>query len=262
MPRPSRCRRICSEPAYSCFMPKDTSSNEKVVLLVDEYEVIRLIDLEKMTHEQCAKQMDISRTTVTEIYERARKKIAECIVNGKPMLIKGGHYRLCDGSAMGNCLKKCNKLKISAYNKTVKKKGESEMRIAVTYENGNIFQHFGHTEQFKIYDIEEGVITNERIIDTNGSGHGALADILSESKVDILICGGIGNGAKIALYEAGIRLYGGVSGMADDAVKSLLTGKLEYNPDIQCEHHSHNDHNHKGCRENKHSCGGNGGGCH
>ena len=78
------------------------------------------------------------------------------------------------------------------------------MRIAVTYENGNIFQHFGHTEQFKIYEVEGSEIKNSEVVDTNGSGHGALADFLKERKVDKLICGGIGGGAKAALAEAGI----------------------------------------------------------
>ena len=86
------------------------------------------------------------------------------------------------------------------------------MKIAVTFENGNVFQHFGHTEKFKIYDISNGKIINESIVDTNGSGHGALAGFLKENSVDTLICGGIGNGAKQALAEAGIKLYGGVVG--------------------------------------------------
>lgn len=111
------------------------------------------------------------------------------------------------------------------------------MKIAVTYENGNIFQHFGHTEAFKIYDIEDGRIAASRVEDTNGSGHGALAGVLKEWKVDTLICGGIGAGAQIALAEAGIKLYGGASGSADAAVEALLAGKLDYNPDVQCSHH-------------------------
>ena len=116
------------------------------------------------------------------------------------------------------------------------------MKVAVTYENGNIFQHFGHTEAFKIYDIEDGRIAASRVEDTNGSGHGALAGVLKEWKVDTLICGGIGAGAQTALAEAGIRLYGGASGSADAAVEALLAGKLDYNPDVQCGHHGENHH--------------------
>lgn len=133
------------------------------------------------------------------------------------------------------------------------------MKIAVTYEDGEVFQHFGHTEYFKIYDIEDGKITNSQIIDTNGSGHGALAGLLSSLQVDTLICGGIGMGAQSALSEAGIKLYGGASGSADKAVESLLSGNFAANPNFSCDHHGHHDHhgeNH--CGENKHGCAGNG----
>lgn len=134
------------------------------------------------------------------------------------------------------------------------------MKIAVTYENGEIFQHFGHTEQFKIYDAENGKITLSRVVDTNGSGHGALAGFLRAQGVDTLICGGIGAGAQNALAEAGIKLYGGVSGNADKAVQSLLNGELSYNANVHCEHHDHHGGGHS-CGENKHGCGGNGGSC-
>lgn len=134
------------------------------------------------------------------------------------------------------------------------------MKIAVTYENGNIFQHFGHTEQFKVYDVEDGKVSGSKIVDTNGSGHGALAGLLSGLNVDTLICGGIGGGAQTALAEAGIRLYGGVSGNADEAVNALLAGNLEYNAEVKCEHHDHGEGH--SCGEDKHGCHGNGGGCH
>ena len=96
------------------------------------------------------------------------------------------------------------------------------MKIAVTYENGQIFQHFGHTEQFKIYTVEHGKVVSSEVVDTNGSGHGALAGFLSEQNISVLICGGIGGGAQMALANAGIQLFGGVSGSCDDAVNALL----------------------------------------
>ncbi len=260
MARPRRCRRICTEPAYDSFIPEGISCGERVILTVDEYEVIRLIDLEKLTHEQCAKQMDISRTTVTEVYEAAREKIADSIVHGKPLLIAGGNYRLCDGSAVRFCQKKCRKTEGTVRITAVRVKGANEMRIAVTFENGEVFQHFGHTEQFKIYDVSDGQITGEQVIDTNGSGHGALSGLLGGMEVDTLICGGIGQGAKVALAEAGIELYGGVTGQADDAVKAFLAGNLEYNSDIHCNHHGHEHqegHCHGHCGEDKHGCAGN-----
>ena len=128
------------------------------------------------------------------------------------------------------------------------------MRVAVTYENGDIFQHFGHTEQFKVYDIENGKILSSKVVDTNGSGHGALAGLLNLIKVDALICGGIGGGAQMALAEAGIKLYGGVSGSADAAAQALADGKLDFNPAVRCDHHDHHGEGH--------SCGSHGCGSH
>lgn len=128
------------------------------------------------------------------------------------------------------------------------------MKIAVTYEDGNVFQHFGHTPAFKIYEIKDGKVANEAVADTCGSGHGALAGFLQALGVDTLICGGIGGGAQMALAEAGITLYGGVSGDADEAVEALLSGVLPFNSNVQCNHHHHGE---------GHSCGSHGcGTCH
>lgn len=113
MPRPQRCRRVCTEPQFLCFSPDGIEQPEEMVLSVDEYEVIRLVDYEKKSHEQCAAVMDISRTTVTEIYERARYKIAECLVQGKQLSISGGNYMICPGKK-SCCGKPCRKEKILA----------------------------------------------------------------------------------------------------------------------------------------------------
>lgn len=129
------------------------------------------------------------------------------------------------------------------------------MKIAVTYDNGMIFQHFGHTEFFKVYEVENGFVKSAKVLSTNGSGHGALAGFLSVNGVDTLICGGIGGGAQMALAEAGIKLYGGASGLADDAVAALLSGNLGYDPDVKCDHHSH-EHG------EGHTCGNHGCGSH
>ena len=131
------------------------------------------------------------------------------------------------------------------------------MRIAATYEDGQIFQHFGHTEQFKLYDAEEGRIVNETVVSTNGSGHGALAGFLRAAQVDVLICGGIGMGAQMALADAGIRLCAGVQGPADEAAKAFAEGTLQYDPNARCDHHEHHegDCGHGRCAE--HSCTGN-----
>lgn len=127
------------------------------------------------------------------------------------------------------------------------------MNIAVTYENGQIFQHFGHTEQFKVYEIDNNTVVKSFVVDTNGQGHGALAGFLSLNNIEVLICGGIGGGAQMALAEAGIKLYGGVSGDADAAVEAYLAGNLDFNPNVQCNHHGH-DHG-EGHNCGNHGCG-------
>ena len=133
------------------------------------------------------------------------------------------------------------------------------MKIAVTYDNGEVFQHFGHSEQFKIYEIEEGQVVSSQIIGTDGSGHEALAGLLASQAVDVLICGGIGGGAQAALEENGVELCAGASGSADEAVAAYLRGELE-NTGANCDHHS-GEHS-CGEQEEEHGCpGSEGGGC-
>ena len=133
-------------------------------------------------------------------------------------------------------------------------KGSNYMKIAVTYENGQIFQHFGHTEQFKVYTVEDNAVKESHILSSNGAGHGALATLLQEENVDTLICGGIGAGAKTALAKAKIAVYGGVQGEADAAVNDFISGKLAYDPAVHCDHHDHSEGH--GC--GNHGCGGHG----
>ena len=250
MPRPTKCRRVCYFPEVLEFSPTGAVSGEPIVLTVDELETIRLIDKENLSQEECGAQLGVGRTTAQKIYETARKKIADALVLGFALKIEGGEFQLCSGSTDFCYKKDCIKRQIQKEYKT--EKGANIMRIAVTYKNGNIFQHFGHTEQFKLYDIEDGKVIKTELIDTNGSGHGALAGVLSAVKADVLICGGIGGGAQMALTENGIKLYGGVSGNADEAVNAFVAGNLAFNPDVHCEHH---DHEHGG---ESHTCGDHG----
>lgn len=257
MPRPIKYRKVCHFPKTLGFYPDcDTDTDTMIILTVDEYEVIRLIDKEGMTQKECSEFMQIARTTVQRIYENARKKLAWALVDGLELRIEGGDFCLCDGRDFNCGHDKCFK---QLYHQKYKKpKGDYMMRIAVTYENGQISQHFGHTEQFKIYDIADGKITSSKVVDTEGSGHGALAGILSALEVDALICGGIGGGAQMALAAANIKLYGGVAGDADTAVAALLNGQLDFNPDVHCDHHDHEHGEGHTCGDHgcgSHSCG-------
>ncbi len=249
MPRPCKRRRICREPYCECFGPLDQSKvkDDAVMMTLDEFEAIRLIDLNDLTQEQCAEQMNVARTTAQAIYMSARRKLADALVNARNLCIEGGDYVFCDGSVTkckGHGSSRCRQPDVA-------EKEKKEMKIAVTYDNGQIFQHFGHTEYFKIYTVENYTVKDAVVLDTNGSGHGALAGFLKDAQVDVLICGGIGGGARQALAQAGIILYGGVAGDADAAVAALLQDALNYDPNARCDHH-HGDH-HGNC--GSHSCG-------
>ena len=258
MSRPRKNRKVCDFPKSLSFAPTESSEKkEPIVLTVDEYETIRLIDKEGCSQEICGDKMGVARTTVQLIYASARKKLADMLVEGRPLQIAGGDYRLCDGAE--ECGQKlCYKQQY--YKRYEKPKGVNTMRIAVTYENGMIFQHFGHTQEFKVYDIQDGKIVASEVVDTNGSGHGALAGVLTALHADVLICGGIGGGAQMALAAAGIQLFGGVSGSADAAVEALIAGKLLYNPNVQCNHHGEHHHHSEGHNCGSHGCGSHG--CH
>ncbi len=152
------------------------------------------------------------------------------------------------------------------------------MKIAVTYDSqtGEVFQHFGRTETFKVYEVVDGVILDTEIIGNEGVGHEALAFLLASKDVVLLICGGMGEGAQAALKEAGIVVYAGATGDADAAVQSFLNGTLEQGG-VNCDHHDHEHHHHGeaaaeaegGCNcgddcgdDCGSGCGGCGGGCH
>ena len=135
------------------------------------------------------------------------------------------------------------------------------MKLAVTYDDGLIFQHFGRTETFKIYEIEDGVVKTTDVIGTNGAGHEALADFLAAEGVNALICGGMGEGAQAALRAAGIEILAGVEGFADAAVDAYLRGELEASDAVNCDHHDEEDEE-GGCGGGcGGSCGGGCGGC-
>ena len=256
MPRPKKSRIVCDLPQTLSFIPENCGKDtEAVRLTVEEYETIRLIDKEGLSQERCGDFMQVARTTVQQIYASARKKLAHALVDGFPLRIEGGDYQLCSGGTGPRDCEHCHKQRIRQL--YAKAKGEHIMRIAVTYKDGEIFQHFGHTAQFKLYDVENGKIISSEVVDTNGNGHGALAGILSALHVDALICGGIGGGAQAALAAAGIRLYGGVAGDADAAAQALASGSLTCNPNVMCNHHGEHPHE-GGCASHgcgSHSCG-------
>ena len=247
MPRPCKMRRVSAMPRCCRFAPAREAmpSVPPVTMTLDEFETIRLIDLEGLTQEQCATRMGVARATAQAVYGSARAKLAEFLVNGRELAIEGGPYELCG-------------LGPSPARPTSPTEGNGTMKIAATYENGQIYQHFGHTAQFKLYSVENGAIGSAEVVDTEGAGHGALAGFLASRGVDVLVCGGIGGGARQALSAAGIEVFGGVSGDADSAVEALVAGTLAFDPNATCSHHDGHEGGgcarHSGCGE--HTCEG------
>ena len=247
MPRPNKEKRVCRLPKCQKFVPSDRGDAGQIVIsmTVEEYECVRLIDYAGCNQEACAKYMGTSRATVQALYTSARKKLARFLVEAAVLKIGGGNFVVGLSAAEDS----------QGYlNSRIDEKGDIHMKIAVTYDNGQVFQHFGHTQMFKLYEVTNQEVTATRLLDTNGNGHSALVTLLKANQVDTLICGGIGGGAKNALAEAGIELYGGACGDADAQVTSFLNGNLQYNPNIQCSHHGegHTCGSHEG---RGHSCG-------
>ena len=246
MARPTKKKRICTLPRVREFIPGDNATDMPEVLMpLEEYETVRLMDYNGLTQQECSQQMNVARTTVQALYSAARKRMAACLVEGRPLKIVGGEYALCKEEIP------CCHAHRNNHQCPFTRKGSINMKLAVTYSNGQIFQHFGKTSEFKIYDIEDNKVISSQVVGTNGQGHGALAGILQGYHIDTLICGGIGGGAQNALANAGIRLYGGVQGSADEAVEALLAGRLSYDPAVHCDHHGHGG---------GHTCGDHG--CH
>lgn len=253
MPRPCKRRRVSTHPKYKEFFTIGSINSQIVNLTIDEFECLRLLDYEKITQEECALKMMVARTTVTLIYQSARYKLMDALINGKKIIISGGNYIL------DKDLEKYNKLKKLKFKE---KEKFINMRIAITYEHEYVFQHFGKSKQFKIYDVSEGQIVDTFILESNGAGHGALAGLLAENSVDVLICGGIGGGAINALDSMNIKVVAGANGNCDENISKFINNELDLNAGSNCHKHEHDDHhechsgNHHHDEHHECHCGG------
>lgn len=209
--RREKLRRVGIIPEYRGFTPDGLASGDAIDMTVDELEVLRLCDLEGLNQEAVALHMGIARATVAAISSRAHRKVANALVNGRALVIEGGNIAYSP---------------ITTTTAAWPAKEVGTMRVATTYDNGNIFMHFGRSEQFKIYDIQHGKVLNEQVVGTGGTGHGALAGLLADGGVDTLICGGIGGGAINALAQAGITVYGGARAAAMRASRRSSPARL------------------------------------
>ena len=249
MPRPEKKRHICPLSGERRF---STDGNAPALeIRADELEALRLCDLEELSQQEAANRMGVSRGTLQRLLYSAHRQIAFALVCGRSIHLDPPTESRCMGRV--TCRKKC---RFCRDPRKITKTGGKNMIIAVTSANGEVFQHFGHTPEFTIYETRGEELLGPRVIPTGENGHGALAGLLDALGVEILICGGIGGGAQMALDEIGVRIVGGASGKVDEVVSAFLKGELEVDPDFRCHHHDH-DSGHK-CGE--HSCGG--GHCH
>jgi len=252
MARPNKQKRVFSMPKGRFFSSLPMANQgTSIILEIEEYETIRLIDYRGLTQEACAQQMNIGRGTVQSLYAEARKKIARFIVEGINLQISGGNFELCDTM-------KQQYAQSPTRGGQESKEGNTPMKIAVTYDNGEVFQHFGQTSQFKIYEIADNKIASSTIIDANGLGHGALVGFLKDQGITTLICGGIGAGARNMLTEDDIQLLSGASGKADEQVASFLAGNLATSAANECHHHEGEAHAHCHGGEGHGNCEGGG----
>lgn len=218
------------------------------MLTLDEFEAVRLCDYVGLEQGEVAKRLEVARSTFQNILNQARKKLAEVLIYGKDLRIEEGSVEFAQNPEWGCCQFILQSIPRTGGLPDFPKE-EQDMKLAVTYDvqNGEIFQHFGRTENFKVYEVEDGQVKEAHVEGSNGQGHGALAGVLKNLGVEALICGGIGGGAQQALKAQGIRFYGGCSGQADQAVADFLAGKLAYQEDIQCVHHEQHNHGEGGC---------------
>lgn len=247
----AKCRRVCSGPRALRFSPEGKARGT-AVLSVEELESLRLCDFEGLAQDAAAQRMRVSRGTLQRMLYSAHSKTAEALTSGFAIEIGGGSYELSEEWC--GCAR-CKKCPFSDEADRAAKERKKEIMkngvIAVTEENGEIFQHFGHTQYFALYTISEGKAVDKKIIDAEGSGHSALGGFLREKGADLLICGGIGAGAKKVLADAGIALVSGAKGSTDEAVEAFLAGTLTDSPAGECDHHNHGEEPHGAC----HGCG-------
>lgn len=241
MARPVKFRKVCSMPERSFFGPAGFGPDGRniVRMTIDEYETIRLIDLEGFTQEECATQMDVARTTVQGIYNDARKKLAEVIVEGATLFIDGGRYELCNEDAV-SCGRGCRR-----NGKRSRNMDEKIVKIAVASDDEMVTNHFGHCKNFNIYHIENGKIVSNNSVFNPGHKPGFLPNFLKDLGVNVIIAGGMGGGAMELFNDNGIEVILGAEGNAREVVELYMKGELISSDSVCHEHAHHHDHDHE-----------------
>ncbi len=266
MPRPRKCRKVCRLPDTVEFAPVGGEADaECIVLTVDEFEAVRLIDDEGYSQEQCGEYMLIARTTVQQIYLSARRKLARALVQGLPLRIAGGDFRLC--GAGDSCPRRagCCERRLREAGEAARRapqdeeRIESDMKIAVAANDSQVSGHFGHSEQFIVYEVENGAIAGEQCVANPGHRPGLLPNMLADMGAQAIIAGGMGAHAASIFAERSMEVITGAQGDARAAVEAYLRGELHSTGEMCAEHEHGHEHGH----ERGHCHGhGEGGHCH
>ncbi|MEA4811822.1 MAG: NifB/NifX family molybdenum-iron cluster-binding protein [Anaerolineaceae bacterium] len=237
MARKTLVKRVGAKPPESLFFCNAALERKGfgIALNLEEWESIRLVDYLDLEQTRAAGMMGVSRQTLQALLRSAHQKVARCLVEALPLRIEGGHYTLSDTD------------------ENMKEIRSERMKIAVCTQDGDVFEHFGRTPAFTIFEIEEGQIESETLLEAPAEGHGALTGFLKTEGVNVLICGGIGGGAVNALRAMGIELHAGASGKVRDQVQSFLAGQLADLGESNCNHHGHGQHG--SCGQHHQNCG-------
>lgn len=247
--RPRKHRNVCKLPENNRFGPLGMSEqqSEFVVITIDQYETIRLIDLEGLTQEECSDQMHIARTTVQRIYSNARKKIAEAIVEGKALKIEGGDYKLCNGQGQFCGRGKCNRGRgnIDSLDGKIKERSLMKIVIPVNEKSVDVYisENFGRAEYFLVYDTEskeKKFIVNTAVQSSGGAGIKA-AQIVIDTGAGVLITPRCGQNAADVVSGAGIKIYKSVEGTVESNIKAYEEEKLNLLNEIHSGFHDHEE---------------------
>lgn len=234
MPRPLKERIIMDKPNCCKFIPENIREVGSVILTFDEFDVIRKCDHERLSQENCANTMKISRTTVQRIYASARAKIAEALVLGKILEIEGGNVQLMPASEQQNQM-------------YTNEMGEFNMKIAIGRDGDNVANHFGHCNDFRIIEVVDNRIVSQNDIHDETRVHQDRPQFLKDLGVDVLIMNSMGKGAFNRLIALNIKTVYAENKSVEDALNSYLNKTL--NSELvghECVGCDSTNHKHKG----------------
>lgn len=228
MPRPKKCRKVCQMPHIKEFKPAGMNSGEDAVILtVDEYESIRLIDKEGFSQEECSIYMQVARTTVQSIYNSARKKLADALVDGLTLKIEGGDYRLCDGDEEYCECGGCRKHRHICRQKNIKESGVMKIAVPLDENKQDVCIVLARAPYFLFSENGKDTIVENPAAEAQGGAGIQAAQFLVDSGADILITVRCGQNAADVFKEAGMKIYKSVNKAAADDLADLDNGKLE-----------------------------------